>query len=129
MHQAYNSFYYIFKEHLKLSQKINFLAHFVRFLLYAFLRPVSYTLIFCQTKRLIEVHNRGNFHWCIICGCQVINFQMFLWQSSIHEMASFGEVSKPFLCQIGLKFAEILTIDMSFIRQIQYLNNLSKLSV
>ena len=50
------------KKHLKLSQKNDFLAHFGRFLVYAFLRPVSYTPIFCQIKCLIEVHNCGKFH-------------------------------------------------------------------
>ena len=48
MHQACDGFYFILKKHLKLSQKTDFLADFERFLVYAFLRPVSYTQMFCQ---------------------------------------------------------------------------------
>ena len=54
----FDGFHFILKKQLKLSQKIDFLAHFERFLVYAFLRPMSHTLIFCQIKRLMEVHNR-----------------------------------------------------------------------
>ena len=90
MHQPYDGFYFILKKHLKLSQKNNFLAHFERFLLYASLRPASYTRIFCQIKRLMEVHNFGKFYLCSICDCQVINFQIFSQRCSIHEMAPFG---------------------------------------
>ena len=107
MHQAYGSFYFILKRNLKLSQKADFLAHFERFLVYAFLRPVSYTPIICPIKCLMEVHNCGKFHWCSICGCQVINFQMFSWQCSIHEMAPFGGFLGPFSPKYGsslLKF-------------------------
>ena len=111
MHQAYDSFCFILKKHLNLSQKIDFLAHFERFLVYAFLRPASYTPIFCQIKCLLEVHNCGKFHLCSICGCQVINFQMFSWRCSIHEMGGGGGGggSGPFLPQIWLQFAEIST--------------------
>ena len=42
-------------------------------------------------ENLIQIHNRGKFHNYHICGCQVINFQMFSWQWSIHELAHFGE--------------------------------------
>ena len=111
MHQAYGSFYFILKKHLKLSKKNNFLAYFERFLVYAFLCPVSCTPIFCQIKCLMEVHNYGKFHQCSICGCQVINFQMFSWQCSIHEMAPFfcggGRFLGPFSHKYGsslLKF-------------------------
>ena len=62
IHQAFDGFHFILKKHLKLSKKIDFLAHFERFLVYAFLRPMSYTPIFCQIKRLMEVHNCGKFH-------------------------------------------------------------------
>ena len=62
MHQAYGGFYFILKKHLKLSQKTHFLAHFERFLVYTFLRHVSYTPIFSQIKFLMEVHNCGKFH-------------------------------------------------------------------
>ena len=68
---------------------------------------MSYTPIFFQIKHLMEVHNCGNFHYCSICGCQVINFQIFSWQCSIHEMASFGRFLGPFSLKYGsslLKF-------------------------
>ena len=42
------------------------------------------------------VRNRGKFDLCSICGCQVINFQMFSWWYSIHEMAPLGEFLGPF---------------------------------
>ena len=70
MHQAYDGFYFILKEHLKLNQKIDFLVHFERFLVYAFLHPMSYTLIFCQIKRLLEVHN---------CDDDDDDDELFLW--------------------------------------------------
>ena len=62
MHQTYDGFHFILKKYLKLSQKIDFLAHFEGFLVYAFLRPMSYTPIVDQIKRFMEVHNRGKFH-------------------------------------------------------------------
>ena len=94
----------------------------------------SYTLwvtpqFFFQIKHLMEVHNHGKFHWCSICGCQVINFQMFSSQCSNHEMVPFWGVSGPFLLQIWLKFLKISTRGTSFVRKKQSLNNLSKLSV
>ena len=48
MHQAYDGFYFTLKKHLKLSQKNDFLTHFERFLVYAFLRPMIYIPVFCQ---------------------------------------------------------------------------------
>ena len=90
MHQTCDGFYFILKKHLKLSQKNNFLGHFERFLFYALLGRTSYTPIFGQIKHLIEVHNCGKFHYCSTCGCQVINFQMFSWRCSIHEIGPSG---------------------------------------
>ena len=37
----------------------------------------------------MKIHNCGKFHLYSICGCQVINFQMFSWQYSIHELGHF----------------------------------------
>ena len=62
MHQEIDGLKFILKKHLKLSQKIDFLAHFERFMVYDFLHPLSYTPIFCQIKRPMEVHNRDKFH-------------------------------------------------------------------
>ena len=59
-------------------------------------------------KGLIKIHNRGKFYQYSIFGCQVMNFQNFLYQFSIHEMALFGEVlspNSPKYRQILLKFS------------------------
>ena len=86
MHQAYNGFHFILKKHLQWSQKIDFLAHFERFLVYAFLCPMIYTLVCFQIKRVMEVHN------CVIISLvqhlwlSSYKFSNVLWNSSIHEM-------------------------------------------
>ena len=80
IHEVCDGFHFIFKKTPEIKPKNNFLAHFWRFLVYIFLRPVSYTPIFCQIKRLMEVHNCSKFHQCSICGCQVINFETFSWR-------------------------------------------------
>ena len=68
---------------------------------------MSYALIFGKMEGLIKIHNRGKFYEFSIFGYQVINFQSFLYQFSIHEMAFFGEVlgsNSPKYCQILLTF-------------------------
>ena len=62
IHQESDYFYFILKKHLNWAEKTDFLAHFERFLVYAFLRPKSYIQIFCQIQSPIEVHIRGKFH-------------------------------------------------------------------
>ena len=62
MNQASGGFYFILKKHLKFSQKIDFLAHFGRLLMYIFLRPMSYTPIVCHIKPFMEVRNQDKFH-------------------------------------------------------------------
>ena len=107
MHQACDIFYFIVKKYLKLSQKTNYLAHFERFSNCAPLYLLSYAPIFCQIKGHMVIHNRGKFHQHSICGSQVINFQMFSWQCSIHEMAPFWGFLGPFSPKYGsnqLKF-------------------------
>ena len=55
----------------------------------------------------MKIHYCGKFHLYSICGCQVINLQMFSWQSSIHEIALFGgfwALTPPKCCQILPKF-------------------------
>ena len=42
MRQAYDGFHFVLKKHLKLSQKIDFLAQFERLLVDVFLRTMSY---------------------------------------------------------------------------------------
>ena len=80
-----------------------------RFFHYALLCPPSYTPIFSQVKGLMVIHNRGKFHHHVICGSKVINFQMFSWRCSIHEMVPSWGFFGLFLPQIWLKFVEIWT--------------------
>ena len=64
--------------------------------------------IFWQMTGLIKIHNRVEFYEYSILDCQVINFQSFSYQFSIHEMPLFGEVvgpNSPKYCQILLKFS------------------------
>ena len=37
----------------------------------------------------MKIHTRGKFHLFTICGSKDINFQMFSWRCSSHEMGSF----------------------------------------
>ena len=53
---------------------------------------MGHAQIFCQMKGLMKIHNCGKFHLYSICGCQVINFQFFLWQYSIHELGHFVQI-------------------------------------
>ena len=71
---------------------------------------MSYILIFRQINGVIKIHNRGKFYEynINIFDCQIINFQIFLYQFRIHEMTLFEEVLGPNsskYCQILLKFS------------------------
>ena len=53
------------------------------------------------------MYNPGKFHLYSISGCQVMKFEMFSWQCSIHEMAHFRrflDPNSPKYGQILLKF-------------------------
>ena len=80
------------------------MAHSKRFFVYALLRSPICTQIFCLMKGVMRIHNRDKFHWSIICDCQVINFQNFSYQFSIHEMA----LSKVFLGRTSPKYGTTL---------------------
>ena len=56
-----------------------FLAHFVSFLVYALLHPMIYAPRFFQMKDLIKICICGKFHQYSISGCEVKNFQSFLY--------------------------------------------------
>ena len=71
----------------------------------------------------MKIHNRGTFHIYSICSCQVIHFQMFSWQCSIHEIVLFGGFlgpNSPKCCQIlpkvlpELVFKETQTVFQEF---------------
>ena len=67
-----------------------------------------------QMKGLMKTYNCGKFHLYSICFSQVINFQMFLWCCSIHEMDPFREVLGPFSSKyspIWLKFWPVVDKD------------------
>ena len=105
MHQVYDSFYSILKKRSKFDQKNWFSGSFLEFFHYALLRPSSYAPIFCQIKGLMVIHNCGKFHQYSISGSQVINFQMFLWRCSIHEIAPLGGgFSPPNMARFCWKF-------------------------
>ena len=63
--------------------------------------------IFWQMTGLVKIHNRVKMYEYSILDCQVINFQSFSSQFSIHEMLLFGEIvgpNSPKYCQILLKY-------------------------
>ena len=90
-------FLFYFKKLVKIGPKNRFCGLFWEVLL----RPVNYTSIFYQIIRLMEVHNGGKFHRYSICGFQVIKFEMFLWQCSIHEIDFFKGFLGPFCPKYG----------------------------
>ena len=56
----------------------------------------------------MKIQNHGKLHFYSICDCQVINFPMFLWRCSMHEMGHFWEflsLNSPKYCQIFAKFS------------------------
>ena len=77
MSQIRYGLYLTLKKGSKLGKKTGFVGHFLRFFVYALLRPLCYAPIFYQMKGVIEIHNPGKFHHYTICGCQVTDFQMF----------------------------------------------------
>ena len=77
-------------KYVKWSQKTVFLAFFQRFSDHVLLLPTNDAHTLCQMEGLMEIHNHGKFHLYIISGCPIINFQMFSWRCSIHELVHFG---------------------------------------
>ena len=92
-------------------------------------------LIFFQMKGLMKIHNRDKFHRYSICGCQFINFQMFSWRCSIHELGHLGEgggslgPNSPEYGSVLLKFApEVVfqkkkTVFQKFLGNLDYFGN------
>ena len=75
MHQICCSLYWSIKKWSKLGQKMDFLALFERFFVYAVLHPMSYTSRFCQLKDLIKIHICGKSF--ISIACAVVEFKIF----------------------------------------------------
>ena len=67
------------KNSKKLTQNAYFVVGFQKFLDHTLLLPKCDAPIFGQMEGLMEIHNRGKFNPDSICGCQVINLQMFSW--------------------------------------------------
>ena len=62
------------------------------------------TLIFFQMKGFVMIHNRGKFHIYSVCGCQFINFQMFLGDAASMNLAILGvfwAVTPPNMVQLS----------------------------
>ena len=49
---------------------------------------MSYAPIFGQIKGLTEIHERGKFHHCSICCCEVIYLQRFSKQQKVRFLAA-----------------------------------------
>ena len=96
MYEACDGFNFIFWKHRKLSQKNDFLTHFERFLVYAFLRPMNYAPIFEEMKGLMKIHNPGKFHLYNVSGCQVINFQKIPYEQKVQILAASGWFFKDY---------------------------------
>ena len=134
MYHIWYGFSYSTENSKKLSQRTNFLAFFQRLFNHCLLRPMSYAPIFCQMKCLMKIHNHDKFHLYSICGCQVINFPIFSWWCSIHEMAFLGvflDPNCPKYCLILLKFApEVVfkarkTVFQKFLKNSNFYENLT----
>ena len=96
LHQIFDSFCFIEENWSKLAKNPSFWVIFRGFLLTPSYAHRFTPQFLCQIKGLMEIHNRGKFHLCRICGSQVIKFQIVSWRCSIHEMAHFGGFLSPF---------------------------------
>ena len=88
-----------------------FLGIFWQFFGYAFLRPLGDTPIFCQMKGLMKIRKYGKFHQYSICGCQVMNVQMFSEQQKMPFLGAFGWFfghNSPQCSQILFKFGTVI---------------------
>ena len=79
------------KKWSKLDQKIDFLADVESLFVYILVHPMRYTPRFCQMKELVPF-----IHQYSICGCEMKNFQSFLYWFSIHEIAHFWDFLGPY---------------------------------
>ena len=63
---------------------------FVWFFGQAQLPPVGDAPVLCQMKGLMEIRNPGKLHEYSICGCQIMNVEMFSDQPKISFWGAFG---------------------------------------
>ena len=108
INQIFDGFYCILENWSKSGQKTDSLTHFDRFFVYALLHPANQASGFWQKKELMKIHNADKFHWYSICGCQVLNFQMFSYQCNIPEKKKYF-LGGALLPQITLDYVEIIT--------------------
>ena len=77
--------------YVRLNLKVcEFRGNFGGFFNYAHLPPMGDAPILSQVKGLMEIHNRGNFNEYTICGCEVMNLQIFSDQQKISFLGAFG---------------------------------------
>ena len=105
LHHIYYGFWYSAENFKKLTQKPHFVVGIENFLDPTLFCPLGDIPIFGQMKGLLEIHNRGKFHWYSICGCQVIYLQIF----SYHQKAAFLAVFGWFLVDYRTKSSLIYT--------------------
>ena len=92
---------------LKLGKKTDLFGSFLEVFVYSLWHPMNYAPRFWQMKNLIKIRISDKFHQYSICGCEVKNFQSFLYWFSVHKMIPFGMFLgsySPKYCLILLKF-------------------------
>ena len=91
------------------AKKLNFCL-ILRFFAHALVHTVRFTPRFYQMKDVIKIYSTGKFHQNRICGCEIKNFQSFLYWFSIHEWnGSFLGFFRSLLPQILFDIAENVT--------------------
>ena len=77
--------------YVRLKRKVcEFHGVFWWFFGYSLSRLMGDASIFCQMKSLMKIHKCCTFHEDRICGCQVIDVQMFWWQQKLHLQGASG---------------------------------------
>ena len=95
-------FFEVFRNGLNWAKKLIF---------WIILHPMKHTPRFCQMKNFIKIYICGKFHQYSICGCEMKDFQGFLYWFNIHKMVPFCDflaLSPP--NQILFDLAETLII-------------------
>ena len=105
----YATIFWSTKKLSKLGLKIDFLAHFKSFFVYAVIHNMRYTPRFCQMKALIKMDICGTFHQYSICGCEIKNFPAFYMDSVSMKWLPLGLYS-PKYCLILLKTLTISSL-------------------
>ena len=81
--------FFLEDEMVKIWPKKLFFVSFCEFFCLCPLTPYELHPRFCQMKDFIKIYIFGKFHQCSISGCEIKNFQSFLYWFRIHEIAPF----------------------------------------